>query len=494
MTFLKKCCSCIPQRYFLCVFIVLGMVVCYLMRGSLILALNEMTFRINKTVETTEKHQFCPMEEGGEGKKQKEQTRAEFHWDQRLQHDIIKSLYIGYILAHLPAGIIADIIGGKQVFGGGILVSAFVSLGTPPLARLSPYAVMGGRIVQGFGQGCMFPSTSALVAKWAPPNERSTMTGIVQTGVMFGNAISYATSGFILGAFPTWEPIFYIVGIIALMWCLGWYPLCYSAPANHPFVTEKEKTMIETQIRANMKQKPRSIPWKSILTSLPFLSAVMINFAHAWALFTMLNEMPNYMGKVLNFSIQKSGVFAALPHIAMIPTSIGCGYLSDWILRKNLMSITLNRKIFSFAANTLPIPFMLMASFAGCNRPMVVIYFMIMMFFKGIIYSACRVQPVDLSPNFAGVLMGIMNGIGSFAGLLSPVVTPFFLHTGDGSIEEWRNVFYVAAVIMTLFSIPFLFFGSGEVQPWNNAEIDPEQEAAPESSDADKPAEETKPT
>ncbi|XP_046660876.1 putative inorganic phosphate cotransporter isoform X2 [Homalodisca vitripennis] len=38
----------------------------------------------------------------------------------------------------------------------------------------------------------------------------------------------------------------------------------------------------------------------------------------------------------------------------------------------------------------------------------------------------------------------------------------------DGSIEEWRNVFYLAAVIMVVFSIPYLFFGSGEEQPWNN--------------------------
>uniref|UniRef100_A0A1B6LE48 Major facilitator superfamily (MFS) profile domain-containing protein n=1 Tax=Graphocephala atropunctata TaxID=36148 RepID=A0A1B6LE48_9HEMI len=489
MKFLKAFCACIPQRYFLCVFIVLGMVVCYLMRVCLVLALNEMTFRINRTETSSEKHQFCPMEEGHETRNQ---TRAEFHWDQRLQHDIIKALYFGYIIAHVPAGVIADTLGGKHVFGGGILVSAFLSLSFPTLARLSPYAFMAGRVIQGFGQGCMFPSTSALVAKWAPPNERSTMTGIVQTGVMFGNAIGYMTSGVILGAFPSWEPIFYIVGIIGLLWCFGWYPLCYSTPANHPFVTDKEKTMIQTMIQAKMKKKPKKIPWSSILTSVPFITAVMINFGHAWALFTMVNEMPNYMGKVLNFNVQKSGLFSALPHIAMIPTSIGCGYLCDWILKKNLMTITLNRKVFSFFANTLPIPFMLMASYSGCDRTMVIIYFMIMMFFKGMSYSTCRVLPVDLSPNYAGILMGIMNGVGSFAGLLSPVVTPFFLKTGDGSIEEWRNVFYTAAVIMTVFSVPFLFFGSGELQPWNDIEMDPEP--TPESVDADKPAEEAKTT
>lgn len=51
-------------------------------------------------------------------------------------------------------------------------------------------------------------------------------------------------------------------------------------------------------------QKPKHIPWKSILTSKAFLSVMLINFSHAWALFTMINEMPAYMGKVLNFDIK----------------------------------------------------------------------------------------------------------------------------------------------------------------------------------------------
>ncbi|XP_046660875.1 sodium-dependent phosphate transport protein 3-like isoform X1 [Homalodisca vitripennis] len=65
--------------------------------------------------------------------------------------------------------------------------------------------------------------------------------------------------------------------------------------------------------------------------------------------------------------------------------------------------------------------------------------------------------------------MGIMNGIGAHGRIL-PLRTlcRWFIITGDGSIEEWRNVFYLAAVIMVVFSIPYLFFGSGEEQPWNN--------------------------
>lgn len=69
-----------------------------------------------------------------------------------MQHNIIKSIYIGYIIAHVPAGILADTFGGKQVYGAGVLISSVLSLCFPFLARASPYAFMAGRVVQGFGQ------------------------------------------------------------------------------------------------------------------------------------------------------------------------------------------------------------------------------------------------------------------------------------------------------------------------------------------------------
>ncbi|XP_054284622.1 putative inorganic phosphate cotransporter isoform X3 [Macrosteles quadrilineatus] len=478
-------CACLPQRYILSVYIVVGLITCYLMRVSVNLALNEMAFKLNTTKTSSNSSEetvgtICPLIEP---KSNTTLDKAEFHWDQHMQHNIIKSLYVGYIVAHLPAGILADKFGGKHVFGAGILVSSFLSLTFPTLARISPWAFIAGRIVQGFGQGVMFPSMSALVAKWAPPNERATMTGIVQSGVMIGNAVGYIVSGLILSSFDGWEPVFYFCGVLGLLWCAGWYTLCYSSPAEHPFITEREKNMIETQIALTAKAKPKHIPWSSILTSLPFLSAIMVNFAHAWALFTMINEMPSYMGKVLHFDIKKSGFFSATPHIAMIPTSIISGYLADWLITKKYMAVTTNRKVFSFLANALPIPFMLLASYAACDRTSVILFFMCMMFFKGLSYSSVRANPVDLSPNYAGVLMGIMNGSGALAGLLSPIFVPMFI-TGDGSIEEWRNVFYMAAIVMVVFSIPFIFFGSGEVQPWNNAEtMDRPEDPTPKVED-----------
>lgn len=460
----RKCCACLPQRYVLVAMIVTGLIACYLMRACLQIALNEMTFKVQSA--QAQGNTYCPPDPNA---KSANQSRAEFHWTQEVQHQIITVGYVGYVIAHVPAGVLSDLFGGKQVFGAGIVLSAIASLLTPVLARASVYAFMAARFALGFGQGAMFPCASALVAKWAPPNERSTMTGFVQTGVMLGNAIAFFFSGLIMDSFPGWDPVFYFVGTIGLLWCIFWYTICYSSPAEHPFVSEKEREMIETQIALTSKKKPNKIPWCNIFMSLPFWSACMINFGHAWALFTMVNEMPLYTRKVLNYNIKSSAIMSALPHLAMIPTAVGIGYLGDYLIKKGITSITVNRKVFAFLSNTLPIPFLIGASYAGCDRDLVVGLLICMMFFKGLTYSTCRANPVDLSPNFAGVLMGFMNGTGAFAAIISPMMVPIFTEHTDGSIDQWRNYFFMSAGVMLVFSLPFLCFGSGEVQPWNDA-------------------------
>lgn len=72
--------------------------------------------------------------------------------------------------------------------------------------------------------------------------------------------------------------------------------------------------------------------------------------------------------------------------------------------------------------------FILGASYAGNQEIIVVILFTIAMGFMGTFYPGMKVNPLDLSPNYAGSLMAVTNGIGSMTGILAPyavgVLTP----------------------------------------------------------------------
>lgn len=63
---------------------------------------------------------------------------------------------------------------------------------------------------------------------------------------------------------------------------------------------------------------------------------------------------------------------------------------------------------------------MVSASHAGCNKFLTVTLFTIAMGFMGPFYCGMKVNALDLSPNFAGTLMAIVNGIGAISGIITP--------------------------------------------------------------------------
>lgn len=65
------------------------------------------------------------------------------------------------------------------------------------------------------------------------------------------------------------------------------------------------------------------------------------------------------------------------------------------------------------------------ASYAGCDRTLVVTLFTVGMAFMGFFYPSLKVNSLDLSPNYAGTLMAIVNGIGAISGIITPILVGF---------------------------------------------------------------------
>ncbi|KAG8315546.1 hypothetical protein J6590_067903 [Homalodisca vitripennis] len=83
------------------------------------------------------------------------------------------------------------------------------------------------------------------------------------------------------------------------------------------------------------------------------------------------------------------------------------------------------------------------------------------------IFTGYLTNLLDLSPNHAGLLMGIINGIGSISAILGPMATGFIIQD-ETSREQWMSAFYVCAATLFLGNLVFLIFSTAVVQPWND--------------------------
>ncbi|KAK9496798.1 hypothetical protein O3M35_012991 [Rhynocoris fuscipes] len=107
----------------------------------------------------------------------------------------------------------------------------------------------------------------------------------------------------------------------------------------------------------------------------------------------------------------------------------------------------------------------ILASYAGCNKAAVATLFTVGMGLMGFVYASLRVNSLDLSPNYSGTIMAIVNGLGSISGMVAPVLVGGL--TPNRTLEEWRLVFWVMAVVLVTSNFFFVFWGSGEIQYWN---------------------------
>lgn len=76
-------------------------------------------------------------------------------------------------------------------------------------------------------------------------------------------------------------------------------------------------------------------------------------------------------------------------------------------------------KIYVLAA-IFPGLLILAASYSGKDHVLVVTSFALAISFMGTYHSSMKVNPLDLSPNYAGSLMALTNGIGALTEVAAP--------------------------------------------------------------------------
>ena len=79
---------------------------------------------------------------------------------------------------------------------------------------------------------------------------------------------------------------------------------------------------------------------------------------------------------------------------------------------------------------------------------------------------------LDVAPQYAAILMGISNTLGTIPGIISPSITGYLVE--DKSVDSWQHVFIITAFVYALGAIFYGIFASGERQEWSKIDRDEE--------------------
>ncbi|XP_058791427.1 putative inorganic phosphate cotransporter [Phymastichus coffea] len=463
---------CIPQRWVVAIMAFFAFFNAYTLRICLSMAITKMAKPLNYTetslAEACPPYDDDPLTNFTYNTTTKVIYEGSFEWSEYTQGIILSSFYWGYILTHLPGGLLAEKFGPKYTIGCGVLFTAIFTILTPVTTVWGDAnALIFLRFLMGLCEGVIQPGVSCLLSKWIPSNERTLATSFVFSGIRFGILISSVMSGLIMSnSGKSWPNIFYLFGGVGILWFVFWVFLCYNSPREHPLIKDEEERYLNECMSEHIHEKAPPFPWKSALKSKAFLAIVIAQSGSDFNSYTIMSDLPKYMQNVLKLPIHLNGYASSVHNVSAWIFCMIMSWVSDWSIEKGYASRTNMRKLNTFVASIGPAIFLVMAMYVGCNVAWAIALIAIGLTFAGSSHPGSKVNVLDLSPNYSGTLLGISNGIGAFMGILAPYAVGVL--APNQTLDEWRLIFWISAVIYFFTTVNYLIFASGDVQDWND--------------------------
>ncbi|KAF5284285.1 hypothetical protein FQA39_LY04578 [Lamprigera yunnana] len=448
----------LKQRYVLCFMAFLGMVNDFCLRNCLNIAITEMVkpqLSVDGTV--TE----CP----SKSETVYIQVTIFFRLDWTSQEVawVLASFFPGYVATHIPGGFLADAYGGKHVLGLGVLTSAIISLVTPIAIDIGGVGLLCAlRFLIGVVQGPLFPSVTTLLARWVPKKERSRLGSLVLTGAQIGSILCNTISGFLIFSTGNWKIVFYFWAILAFVWFIFYMVLCYSEPAQHPHITPEEKEELLRELGTAVRNK---IPWFNLLCYKPTYALLAGQGSHDIVFFFVVVSLPKYFKDVLKFNIKENGILSSIPYASLWISSTVTACLADWLINAELLRVVTVRKLYTAIASFFPSIFLVLAGYFGCDRDMATLMFIFATLFMGPFYPGLRVNLLDITKNFAGILQAFVNGFGGVVYYPVPYIIAWVAK--DNLIYQWMYIFWGSFVICSATNIIYLMWASADRAEWD---------------------------
>ncbi|KAF9094218.1 hypothetical protein BGX27_001506 [Mortierella sp. AM989] len=144
-------------------------------------------------------------------------------------------------------GALADRHGGKPILAIGALAWSIFTLIIPMASGAGLFWVVLARIGLGLGEGVAVPSVHAMIGTWAPPSERSKAVATVTVFGYSGSVIALPISSSLVVSSWGWRSIFWLFGMLGLLWSIAWQIWGASDPTSCKWITEHEKHWILQQ-------------------------------------------------------------------------------------------------------------------------------------------------------------------------------------------------------------------------------------------------------
>lgn len=225
---------------------------------------------------------------------------------------IASAFFIAYMISNGVSGFVIDKLGTR--LGYALCMAFWTTAGLLHAIAMTPFQFGFFRFLLGIGEAGNWPAAIKLTSEWFPPNERSTASGIFNSGAAVGAVVAPPLIAW-LGMTYGWQATFIIIGILGYLWIAGFW-FTYYTPER---IKNESKAKIIPPIKLI---KTRFVSWFTL--SKVFMDPV-------WYFITFW--IGRYLADVYDWDLEKIGWFAMLPFIVADFGNILGGMFTQFIIK-----------------------------------------------------------------------------------------------------------------------------------------------------------------
>jgi ACS family glucarate transporter-like MFS transporter len=324
-------------------------------------------------------------------------TETQFGWLQA-------AFSIAYGIFQIPMGILGDRKGVRGVLLG---IVVWWSLFTFLTGLSSTFAVLlVVRFLFAVGEAGAFPNISIAISKWFPAQERARAQGYIWMFSRVGAALSPLIIVPVQRAYG-WHAVFYLFGIIGIIWGVVWFFWFREDPAQMPGISEKE--VMEIEANRKIKKVTQPLSFGKLLRNKNLWALVMMYFLYMFGAYFFLSWLPKYLRQGRGFSESEMGFFSSMPFVL---GAVGCflgGYLSDIFVKR--IGLKWGRRVIGLSGLLLAGSCMITAALSA-NNHVAVVFLSLGLAFKDLTLPVSWTVASEIGGKHAGAISGSMHMFG----------------------------------------------------------------------------------
>ena len=377
-------------------------------------------------------------------------TESQWGW-------VLSIFILSYGLFQIPLGALGDQKGQRKILSIIVLWWSLFTVFTGIAGGFISLLLI--RFMFGIGEAGSYPCMTGAIGKWFPKMETAKAQGYIWAASRLGGALTpFVVIPLLL--IVGWRAVFYLLGIVGIIWVVIWYLWYRDEPANVKGIHQSE---LDEITEGTIKTKKVKVPWKLIFKKKQFWLLLSMYWFYVWGSWFFFSWFPTFMENGRGFEKTQLTYAISVPFLMGIIGNITGGYLSDKLSKK--YGLKIGRRLLGVSGLAISSIFMFLAGFIPGKLP-VFIFLSLCFGVMDLMLPSAWAICLDIGKQYAGVISGAMNTAGNIGGFFCAIVFGYIVRaTGNYNLP----LFIISGMMM----ISALLF----------SKLDPTKELIPENQE-----------